>query len=88
MKKERTYIQIMEMRKQAEGWLEHGFKVNFDDKFGTFITFEKTYNPLNYKTTNFEGKQEVWGLGRFTNTMNIWLKNPENTLKIAGGQTL
>lgn len=80
--KERTQYEIQELRKQAEGWIEHGFKVSFTDKLGTFITFSKTYNPLTFDAIKWDGTKESWGLGKFTNTMNIWLVNPANNLEI------
>lgn len=86
--KERNAYQIQEIRRQAEEWIEWGFPVSFVDNLGTYITFYKTSNPLTFKGIRWDKKEENWGLGRFTNTMNVWLQNPTTSLEIYRGETL
>lgn len=86
--KERTQYQIQEIRRNAEEWIEWNFAVDFVDNLGTFITFHKTSNPLKFRGVRWDGKEEIWGLGKFTNTMNIWLQNPSTNLQIHKEETL
>lgn len=80
--KERTQYQIQEIRRQAEEWIAYGFKVSFIDNLGVYITFKKTYSPLKFDAIKWDGTKETWGLGKFTNTMNVWLQNPTTNLEI------
>lgn len=86
--KKRTDFQIQEIRRNAEEWIEWGFMVDFVDNLGTYMTLKKTHTPLKFDVIKWNGDKETWGLGKFTNTMNVWLQNPSTNLQIHKEETL